>query len=50
MPPLCLVSYIWEWTGSLIFVIKHDGEFPPPPHPPFYDWRVVAFTTSLENI
>ena len=21
-----------------------------PPPPPFYDWRVVAFTTSLENI
>ena len=36
---------IWEWPGSLIFVIKHEGEFPP-----FYDWRIVAFTTSLENI
>ena len=38
-------GYIWEWTGSLIFVIKHEGEFPA-----FYDWKVVAFTTSLENI
>ena len=36
---------IWEWTGRLIFVIKHEGELPR-----FNDWRVVAFTTSLENI